>query len=259
MIIKSKDKHNNIIEFNPKGKSARYKVNGVKKKGVTSIIGERFGKGALMWWSKENVFLAIERYLKYQKKPVDEIQQFLDDIKYRVKTLEEDARNIGTNTHSLCEDYILGKEVITPTTEPLKTMFNKFKKFWDRKKIEVLETEKTYYSSELDVCGTLDCLVKYKGKFGILDFKTSKDFYPDMPIQIHTYKKLVEDSTDLKIEFLAVINIPKEPVKDVTMRIFQIKPKYLKGFKACKYLNSIEEDFKKRNLEYNQQRSNNVQ
>ena len=39
MIIKSKDKHNNIIEFNPKGRSARYKVNGVNKKGVTSIVG----------------------------------------------------------------------------------------------------------------------------------------------------------------------------------------------------------------------------
>ena len=61
---------------------------------------------------------------------------------------------------------------------------------------------------------------------------------------------------NLKIEFLAVINIPKEPVKDVNMRIFQIKPKYLKGFKACKYLNSLEEDFKARNLEYNKERSN---
>jgi hypothetical protein len=55
---------------------------------------------------------------------------------------------------------------------------------------------------------------------------------------------------------LAVINIPKEPVKDVSMRIFQIKPKYLKGFKACKYLNSLEEDFRQRNLEYNKERSN---
>ena len=44
MIIKSKDKHGNQIEFNPKGRGARYTVNGLKKKGVTTIIGERFGK-----------------------------------------------------------------------------------------------------------------------------------------------------------------------------------------------------------------------
>ena len=256
MIVKSKDKHGNQIEFNPKGRGARYTVNGLRKKGVTTIISDRFGKKGLMWWSEDCVYVALQQMLKQNKKPVDEIQQTMDDLKYRVKSIQENARNIGTNMHSLAEDYILGKEVITPTTEPLKTMFVKFKKFWDKKKIKVIETEKTYYSKELDVCGTLDCLVKYKGKIGILDFKTSKDFYADQPIQIHTYKKLVEDSTDLKIEFLAVINIPKEPVKDVSMRIFQIKPKYLKVFKACKYLNSLEEDFRQRNLEYNKERSN---
>ena len=226
MIIKSKDKHGNQIEFNPKGRGARYTVNGLKKKGVTTIISDRFGKKGLMWWSEDCVYVALEQMLKQNKKPVDEIQQTMNDLKYRVKSIQEDARNIGTNMHSLAEDYILGKEVISPTTEPLKTMFEKFKKFWDSKKIKVIETEKTYYSKELDICGTLDCLVKYKGKIGILDFKTSKDFYADQPIQIHTYKKLVEDSTDLKVEFLAVINIPKEPVKDVEMRIFQVKPKY---------------------------------
>ena len=255
MIIKSKDKHGNIIEFNPKGRGARYTVNGLKKKGVTTIIGERFGKGALMWWAENCVFEALYQKLKYDKKAVDEVQQFVDDLKYRVKGIKENASNIGTNMHSLCEDYITGKNPVEPTTEPLKTMFDKFKKFWKKRNFEIVETEKTYYSDELDVCGTLDVLVKRKGKIGILDFKTSKDFYPDMPVQIHTYKKLVEDSTKHKIEFLAVINIPKEPVKDVSIRFFDIKPRYLKAFKACKYLNNVEEDFKKRNEEYNKMRS----
>ena len=255
MIIKSKDKHGNIIEFNPKARGARYTVNGLKKKGVTTIIGERFGKGALMWWAENCVFEALYQKLKHDKKAVDEVQQFVDDLKYRVKGIKENASNIGTNMHSLCEDYITGKNPVEPTTEPLKTMFDKFKKFWKKRNFEIVETEKTYYSDELDVCGTLDVLVKRKGKIGILDFKTSKDFYPDMPVQIHTYKKLVEDSTKHKIEFLAVINIPKEPVKDVSIRFFDIKPRYLKAFKACKYLNNVEEDFKKRNEEYNKMRS----
>ena len=194
MIIKSKDKHGNIIEFNPKARGARYTVNGLKKKGVTTIIGERFGKGALMWWAENCVFEALYQKLKHDKKAVDEVQQFVDDLKYRVKGIKENASNIGTNMHSLCEDYITGKNPVEPTTEPLKTMFDKFKKFWKKRNFEIVETEKTYYSDELDVCGTLDVLVKRKGKVGILDFKTSKDFYPDMPVQIHTYKKLVEDS-----------------------------------------------------------------
>ena len=56
MIVKSKDKHGNQIEFNPKGRGARYTVNGLRKKGVTTIIGERFGKGALMWWAENCVY-----------------------------------------------------------------------------------------------------------------------------------------------------------------------------------------------------------
>ena len=176
MIIKSKDKHGNQIEFNPKARGARYTVNGLKKKGVTTIIGERFGKGALMWWAENCVFEALQQLMKHEKKPVDEIQKIVDALRYRVKTIKEEAMHIGTNMHTLAEDYITGKEVIAPNSEPLKTMFAKFKKFWDSKKMKVIATETTYYSKELDVCGTLDCLVKYKGKVGILDFKTSKDF-----------------------------------------------------------------------------------
>ena len=37
MIIKSKDKHGNQIEFNPKGRGARYTVNGLKKKAKKTL------------------------------------------------------------------------------------------------------------------------------------------------------------------------------------------------------------------------------
>ena len=43
MIIKSKDKHGNQIEFNPKGRGARYTVNGLKKKVISLnyLIGKK--------------------------------------------------------------------------------------------------------------------------------------------------------------------------------------------------------------------------
>ena len=85
MIIKSKDKDGREICFNPKGRGGRYTVDGIKKKGVTTIIGERFGKSALMWWSENCVYEAIKQLMKHNKKPVDEIQQFEDELKYRVK------------------------------------------------------------------------------------------------------------------------------------------------------------------------------
>ena len=61
MTIKTKDKHGNQIEFDSKARGSRYKVNGLKKKGVTTIIGERFGKGALMYWSENCVYEALQQ------------------------------------------------------------------------------------------------------------------------------------------------------------------------------------------------------
>ena len=72
--------------------------------------------------------------MKHNKKPVDEIQQFEDDLKYRVKQIKESAMHIGTNMHSLCEDYILGKEVITPTQSHLKLCLKSLRSFGIAKK-----------------------------------------------------------------------------------------------------------------------------
>ena len=91
MIIKAKDKNGNLIEFNPKGGRYRYKVNGEPKKGVTSLIGERSGKGALMWWSEHIVYQALSNKFKAMGKPIDFSQQFTDDLKAKVKTLKEEA------------------------------------------------------------------------------------------------------------------------------------------------------------------------
>jgi len=106
------------------------------------------------------------------------------------------------------------------------------------------------------VCGTFDAIVKhnkYKNKNILLDFKTSKDFYVDQPIQISTYKKLIEDSTNLKIDYLGIVNIPKDVKKDISLRMFEMKPRYLKAFKVCQFLDELEADFKKRDLEYKKQ------
>ena len=55
--------------------------------------------------------------------------------------------------HSIAEDYINDRKVIEPATEPVKTMFNKFKTWCDSKGFtaRIRTTETTCYSEELDV------------------------------------------------------------------------------------------------------------
>jgi len=254
-VIKSEDKNKNLIEFRPYDKRYRYKVNGETKRGVTTLISARFGKNGLMGWAKKLPITALEWQLESEGKSKDYIFNFVSNLQKKVAELEIKDANTGTLMHSYCEDYINGKKVVPPTTEPLITMFGKFTKWWDSKGYKVLATEQTCYSQDLDVCGTFDVIVKdKKGKTILLDFKTSKAFYPDQPIQIATYKKLIEDSTNLKIDSYGIVNIPKEPLQEISLRMYEPKPSYLRGFKACKFLDTFERDFLKRDKEYNKQK-----
>jgi len=251
--IKTKDVKGNQIEFNPENRRYRYKVNGEVKKGVTTLIGSRFAKNAIKGWAKKLPIRALEWQLKDDGWAYDKISNFIEKLSDKVNKLETQDATTGTLMHKLAEDYITKKKVVPPETEPLKTMFNKFIKWWNSKSFEVIATEQTCYSEELDVCGTFDAIIKEKkgnGKLSLIDFKTSKDFYIDQPIQLSTYKKLIEDSTKFKINHLLVINIPKEKVKDIEMRMFELKPRYLKAFKACKYLQSLEDVYNKDKIQY---------
>ena len=63
-IIKREDKHKNIIEFRPNDNRYRYMVNGETKRGVTTLIGARFGKAPLMLWAKKLPLTALEWQLE---------------------------------------------------------------------------------------------------------------------------------------------------------------------------------------------------
>ena len=53
---------------------------------MTTIIGERFGKKPLIWWSEDCVYQAQMQLDKINKVPIDEIKKKLDELKYRGKT-----------------------------------------------------------------------------------------------------------------------------------------------------------------------------
>ena len=243
------DKHGNHIVFRPNAKRYRYEVNGEPKKGVTTTIGARFGLNGLMKWAKKLPLTALEWQLTKDGKSKDYIQNFIDKLNKKVGELEIKDATTGTLMHSYCEDYINKRKVVPPTTEPLKTMFSKFTKWWDKKGFQVLVSEQTCYSVDLDCCGTFDVLVKNKkGQIILLDFKTSKNIYSQVPIQVAAYKKLIEDSNDIKIDSYGVVHIPKDD-REITLDIYSTKPSYLKAFKACQFLDRHDQAFLKRKRE----------
>ena len=109
-VIKNQDKHKNIIEFRPDDRKYRYIVNGEVKKGVTGLIGQRFGKAGLIYWAKNLPLDAIKWQLKDENKPIDFIESFISQLKDKITKLETEASTIGTLMHTLAEDYITGKK-----------------------------------------------------------------------------------------------------------------------------------------------------
>ena len=122
-------------------------------------------------------------------------------------------------------------------------MATKWLRWWKAQKFRVVASELPLYSPKFDCSGCNDVVVtkdKWNGQNAVMDWKTSKDFSFDQPIQVEMYRRFIEETTDFKIQKLAIVNIPKEPLKKVSMMVIEIDESYFKAFKAIRYLNKQE-------------------
>jgi genome maintenance exonuclease 1 len=135
-------------------------------------------------------------------------------LAWRTRVGEEEANKVsaraarrGTAIHSLCEDYLLNKEV-TPGPFDLE-VFNSIKPYLDKiDNIHCLETQ--LYSNYLQVAGTVDCIAEYNGRLAVIDFKTSKriksrDDIHGYFMQTAAYAVMFEERTKIPVDTLVII------------------------------------------------------
>jgi len=135
-------------------------------------------------------------------------------LAWRARVGEAEANKIssraarrGTAIHSLCEDYLLNKEV-DPGPFDLET-FRSIRPFLDRiNNIHCLETQ--LYSDYLQVAGTVDCIAEFDGKMSVIDFKTSKriktrDDIHGYFMQTSAYAVMFEERTGIPVGKLVII------------------------------------------------------
>jgi|TARA_B100000287_G_C20463110_1_gene714170 hypothetical protein len=244
------NKLGNKINYNAKAKGYRYQVDGSPKGSVTTIIG-KYIKPDLKNWYKKNRDDAVKELMLREKKPINEINDFLAKVKTICDAKESYGRDIGTQLHEWIDLFLKGKKPVLPSDQPLKRMAEKFTDFWKKHKFKVIESELPLYSKKFDLCGTNDVIVtkdSWKGQLAVLDWKTSKDYSFENCIQVEMYRRFIEETTDFKIQKLAIVNIPKEDGKELSF--FEIDSKliknerYFKGFRAIKYLADTETKFK---------------
>ena len=244
------NKFNNKISYNPKAKSYRYYVDGEPKSSVTTAIG-KYTKPNLENWYKKNRDETVKELMLEQKKPLDEINNFISRVQQICDAKESFGRDVGSELHEWIDLFLKNKNPVIPSKQPLKRMAERFTKFWKEHKFKVIESELPLYSKKFDMCGTNDVIVtkpSWKGQLAVLDWKTSKDYNFENAVQVEMYRRFIEETTDFKIKKLAIVNIPKEDGKDVSF--FEIDKKliknerYFKAFRAVKYLADAESKFK---------------
>ena len=70
--------------------------------------------------------------------------------------------------------------------------------------------EKSLYSRELGVAGTVDCIAEYKGELAIIDFKTAEkpkpvDWIENYFVQAAAYACMFYEITDIPVKKLVIL------------------------------------------------------
>ena len=121
------------------------------------------------------------------------------------------ASSRGTRMHSICEDYLSNKQLISLSVMPdALAMFKSIQPILDECIDDVHAIEAPLYSHHLKVAGRVDCVAKYNGKLSIIDWKTSskqknEEWIQNYFMQCSAYAVMFEERTKIPVPQLVVI------------------------------------------------------
>lgn len=140
----------------------------------------------------------------------------LDQWKARIGKEEADkvlrqAGTRGTAIHSLCEDFLMNREIDVRRVMPANLMTFKIIRPILEKNIDlVYGIETPLYSKTLKTAGTSDLLASFNNVNSIVDFKTSKrekkeEWILNYFLQATVYSMMAEELTGMKFPQIVII------------------------------------------------------
>jgi hypothetical protein len=166
---------------------------------------------------------------------------FLGFKRINVKHELECHAYIGTVTHNTIDEYFkTGKVKFESFIDPkriaenlcARKAFLSFTQFFmeNRKDFKIIQNERSLSGEKFG--GTLDLLAEYKDYLTICDFKTSKDFYLSMFLQMAAYDLLVREKDDIKVKGYMVILLDKKTGKPARIKLVDDKDE-MKAYREC--------------------------
>jgi hypothetical protein len=163
---------------------------------VTSILSQ-MAKPALTYWASKSVAEYVARYVTEtvpeQKMAWADVQAHLSDIdKLKGVPWEyaEKRRDLGSTFHDIAERYAGGAK-INPSVfaSDVRPLVEAFLDWVESHKPEWLAMEAGVFNREHNYAGTMDTIMMLHGRPVVLDYKSSKDSYPEHALQLAAYRK----------------------------------------------------------------------
>ena len=215
------------------GRRHSYKLDGVTCAGV-STISEYQPKEWLKPWAAKMVVEHLKDKQDFIKTCTpEEYTALLLEAKKMHKTKSEEALDIGTQVHDLCERLIMG--MLVSVTEETKNPIDQFLAFQKNHKVEWICTEKIVCSPTHLVAGRLDSLAFVDGILSLVDLKTSSRISESYFLQTAGYSMCLSEM-GVPIERRIILRLPK--VKDDTFEAVEVDTPLeedIKAFLAQRY------------------------
>lgn len=207
------------LVFNPESKLKPYslKGSGVPIKRVTTIIGKVIAKNLSFWAAKCAADLMRERLVAGQVLDEVEINKICYDATRAHVTIRDTAADAGSFVHDWLHNMVKDTTLDLPVNPAMREACESAKRWYDRHKIKVVQSETPLFSKSMLLAGTPDLICYIDGKLSIVDWKTGKGLYYDHLIQLGFYALMFEEEFGLKIEQFVLVNASiRSPFKTFT-------------------------------------------
>ena len=186
---------------------------------IPELVSETKSNGRFYTTPEGNVYPSVTTVLSATKDQTHilEWKKRLGEAKANQESKR--AADRGSALHSLCERFILNKEIDLRREMPIPLqLFSQIKPILLEKIGTVFSVENSLYSDYLEVAGRVDLVAEYDDIVSIIDYKSSnkvknKEWIEDYFIQASMYSIMFEELTKISAPQLVIIIGNEESIK----------------------------------------------
>jgi len=184
-----------------------YEKNGITYPRVTDIISDCTNKsGGLVQWAANQTCEWIRTNCVELSTPFYVVEEAdLEQARFAYKDTSKIARDVGSDVHNAIEKHLKGESYTLVSTQA-ESAFNAFLDWELEVDLDPMHLEQTVWGDRW--AGTMDFYGLYRGKLYVIDWKTSKSFYPEMRYQVAAYRSTIEEF--IRVSGSGVLMLNKE-------------------------------------------------